>query len=515
MASREAKGTTKGRVRQTGVNLMTTHPTDIPQSAFRDPQSRHALTLAEVLIAMGIMTIGLLGVASVFPVGGHYIQTGDVADRAGAVAQAALEDAVVQGHLDPENWIVHDINRTTGNPGLFMRLVSGEAPGPNDATRNRVVLGLRAALVDASLPPSVLGVARSTPEANRAALHGGAYVIDPLGMMSALADPATGNTITANPFNSAPIRHFPAFGGLATRAASGPGSPMWNHWLANGLTWPVRRATVLGSMPLMNGSANNAGQFSRALPTAVEMFSTRDDLALSLPAAGEDPARQLWRRGALGAPSTRQSARNFSWVVSVAPGSSVERNAIATRPDSYPVEVSSVVFHKRATGRGVEAALQAERLVNARLVSSGGGAGELLLERRAPGASGVPDTQYTREPTTSPFEDLRSGEYLMVVAPHPLSSEVNPRLGLRWCRVLSVQDSGTVEVGAARRPYTLSRDQRVLVSLRGPDWPWQPAADPTDLTQLSNDLRVAIVPGAVAVHTKTMRLEAGSEWSVD
>ena len=40
----------------------------------RNPKSRRGISLTEVLIAMGIMTVGLLGVASVFPVGGWYMQ---------------------------------------------------------------------------------------------------------------------------------------------------------------------------------------------------------------------------------------------------------------------------------------------------------------------------------------------------------------------------------------------------------------------------------------------------------
>ena len=69
---------------------------------------RSAMSLAEVLVSMGIMTIGLLGVAALFPVGGRYMQSGDIADNANAIAQAALDDAIIRGHLDPENWVVHD-----------------------------------------------------------------------------------------------------------------------------------------------------------------------------------------------------------------------------------------------------------------------------------------------------------------------------------------------------------------------------------------------------------------------
>ena len=128
------------------------------------------------------------------------------------------------------------------------------------------------------------------------------------------------------------------------------------------------------------------------------------------------------------------------------------------------------------------------------------------------------------EPDTSPFEDLKVGQYVMVVGPHPQSfvgdatTASRPRLALRWCRVLSIEDRGSPTL-ADGNAYPLNENQ-VLVAFRGPQWPWNPARagsnlDFLDTTLLSNDLRVAILPGVVAVHTKTMRLESGSAWSID
>ena len=59
----------------------------------RVPVSRLGISLTEVLIAMGILTVGLLGVASIFPVASFYMQKGDVADRGSAIAQAAFNEA--------------------------------------------------------------------------------------------------------------------------------------------------------------------------------------------------------------------------------------------------------------------------------------------------------------------------------------------------------------------------------------------------------------------------------------
>src|SRR3990172_9543175 len=71
----------------------------LPPSPFR-----HGISLTEVLIPMGILTIGLLGVAAVFPVGSFYMQKGDIPDRGSAIAQAAFADALARGLLNPSTW---------------------------------------------------------------------------------------------------------------------------------------------------------------------------------------------------------------------------------------------------------------------------------------------------------------------------------------------------------------------------------------------------------------------------
>lgn len=458
---------------------------------------RRAVTLTEVLIAMGILAVGLLGVASVFPVGGFYMQSGDLADRGGAIAQAALEDAVIRGHLNPENWLVHDVSN---GRGAIISFADG-LPNPTNPGRRR--LGLREASIESfSYPNDTLSVIKPLrSDLARGALFGEAYIIDPLGFAGAAA-----NSDLTNVNNSSPIRSFPGF--PMSTANQWYTSPSWAPWDSAGgrLLWPVRRVSTLSNWGNL--------QLSR------EFFSGFDDLALTLPDSGDEPARQNWETWASGsgaAPSVRQSRGDYSWIISVAPGSSTARNGLATNPDAYPVEVSAVVFHKRVLPKersiGVQEIADTEKLVDARVVSTSPGGGELLLTKRA------------NDPGESPFEDLRAGQYVLVTGPHPLSTPQRPMLVLRWCRVLNIEDSGEPLLRGGQP--ILNRDLQVLVSLRGADWPWQAAPSleigtssddrrqPPPSGTLSNDLKVAIVPGAVAVHTKTMRLEAGSEWSIE
>ena len=76
---------------------------------------------------------------------------------------------------------------------------------------------------------------------------------------------------------------------------------------------------------------------------------------------------------------------NYSWIISVSPGSSEARDALATHPDAYQYDVSVVVFHKRvfqandeSNGNNpIKGVLEAERLVNAKVVTTGISGGEL------------------------------------------------------------------------------------------------------------------------------------------
>lgn len=476
----------------------------------RPAVARRALTLAEVLIAMGLLAVGLLGVAAVFPVGGYYMQSGDVTDRADAIAQAALNDAIIRGYLDPNRWVVHDGTISGANSARFIELVEGGASrriSTDPARRTGLRRARAVAQTDSAGPADQIlsvNVQRGHYTSRR---FGGAYVLDPLGITSIL-ETSPSSVVTGTGLSFV-VRRFPA---------SIPDSDdQWADWFTGIYGWPVRRATPIHDADELNGAYYG---LQRAI--AEELFTASDDLALTLPTSGDQPARQLWETSVISgdaAPSARQSAKDFSWLLTVAPAESSQRDTAAAAPDAYPMEVSAVVFHKRAAVRGVEATLQSERLVKARVVSTGPGGGELLLEKR------TAEKTYGPLADLSPFEDLREGQYVMVVGPHPLSGVNGPMLVLRWYRVVSIEDegrpalggSGQVQLGVTGAGATQS--DRVLVGLRGPDWPWQPAADlelgTVPPTNRANDLRVAIVPGAVAVHTKTMRLETGSEWSID
>lgn len=65
---------------------------------------RRGVSLMEVLMSIFILTVGLLGMASLIPVGGFQVSEAIKADRAAAVGRAAFYEVRIRGLLDPRKW---------------------------------------------------------------------------------------------------------------------------------------------------------------------------------------------------------------------------------------------------------------------------------------------------------------------------------------------------------------------------------------------------------------------------
>lgn len=68
------------------------------------------LSLLEVLVSMFILLFGLVGVASLFPVGKYHVQQAFQYDQASAVGQRAFEEIRVRGLLRPDRWNMQNGN---------------------------------------------------------------------------------------------------------------------------------------------------------------------------------------------------------------------------------------------------------------------------------------------------------------------------------------------------------------------------------------------------------------------
>lgn len=453
---------------------------------------RNGISLTEVLIALGILTVGLLGVASVFPVGSWYMQKATIADQGSAIAQSVMNDAVTRGWLNPNSWYV-----------MVPRVRSTTPLSPPPATPPGWSQGFQC---DGKYCPSATPILSTFTRPFAAALGeaisqqaaatdatiinkqlGAAYVIDPMGV-AAMAVP--NGVALSNKY----AYSFPASMNQLGGSTSGNlYNTAWQAWGNSPVdTWPIRRATIQQA---------DGWQLSPALASA--MCSGTDDLAVDLPKRDDRPAMQNWdvykpTTASPSLPMARQWTGDFSWMMTVVPTTMAARNGMASNPEGYDYQVSVVVFHKRglptsyATSNAEAYNNSAlERGVRAKVLSTGPNGGELLLQ-------GFGNNDSTTE---NPFSQLKTGNWIMLCGPHPNSSDSSPKFVLNWYQVLSIDKEGT-------GIQNFDPNSQRVVALRGTQWPWQPATSLTANNELSNGLCVAICKGAVAVHTKTLRLES-------
>jgi hypothetical protein len=453
------------------------------------------ISLTEVLIAMGIMTVGLLGVASVFPVGTWYMEKAKVADQGSAIAQSVMSDIVARGLLNPGAWLVvtpAPLSAVVTSPNYRYMTKDGKytsvrAPVPGTFTRpyaETLAEGLKQNPTDPVLLSKQFG---------------NAIVIDPM-----FSTAAANNSATAIGNLNAAAYAFPACAYAAFPwSGSYYGTRAWDPWRASGgteKTWPIRRATFQQS---------NGWPLDRSM--AESLCRGSDDLAYDFPQRADRPAMQNWDTAASTSgqiPLARKWTGDYSWIASVVPTTNAGRDGMARNPEGFSYNVSVVVFYKRgmpSTPPTVNSemidASSYERAVGAKILSTGTNGGEVLLTQLYAGNSPVDSL------TASPFDNLKAGQWIMLCGPHPNSSATEPRFVLNWYQVLSID-----KVGAGVQNFNPSR-QRV-VAVRGPEWPWQPrlsypsAQQNSNAALLSDDLCAGIFKGAVAVHTKTLRLES-------
>ena len=65
------------------------------------PTRRRGITLMEVLISLGILSVGLASVVALIPAGGSQAKLSVIEDRRAALGYAAMADAISRGILNP------------------------------------------------------------------------------------------------------------------------------------------------------------------------------------------------------------------------------------------------------------------------------------------------------------------------------------------------------------------------------------------------------------------------------
>ena len=140
------------------------------------PASRRGMSLMEVLISVFVLSVGLLGVAALIPVGKLAMKETDKSDRTGACGRAALRDLRVRGLLYTTTW----------SPGTAYQLNALVIPRtPNGNTYICTKPGTSSTTTEPTWPTTV-GSA-PVPDGSAAwADMGTVFVIDPRGSFASL-----------------------------------------------------------------------------------------------------------------------------------------------------------------------------------------------------------------------------------------------------------------------------------------------------------------------------------------
>jgi len=430
-------------------------------SAFRNPHSAFPLgiSLIEVLISMFVLLFGLMGVAALFPVGNFYAQKGEKYDLGGALGQTAMEALKTRGLLRPEKWLY-----ASNPPGQKGGITPAPVMLPNTGRFN---------------VPLRFGASGSKKE------HPGhAFVIDPLGM-------AAGASVSkGTPW----LESFP----LWNKQQSGTNNKvpvMIRAWrdamtaagVVSGTDWPVRRLTL-------DVNPNPNTPFSMTGPVADILFRLRDDLVVEQPKQDDHPAIQRWEvadpNNTPNDPTddsllARQFQGNYSWLATIVPTSTAALAGLQPADSGYgqyDYEVSVVVFRKR----DITPSAESERLVDARLLV--GGEIEMFIQGNNSPANLDPA-----------FQDIRSGDWIAVMGVHPTTGVFL----LKWYRMLALDRETSVN------PNNTNEYLRRAM-LAGPDWPFGGSTN-----TVAANLKVALLPGAIGVVTKPMKMETDSLWRIE
>ena len=442
----ESRGVTGGTL---------SHPT---ARLARDGMQRRGISLLEVLLSMFILTVGMLGVAALIPVGRYDLKHASQADRTSAVGRAVYRDVQVRGMLEPEMWLSPAYDASVPeNPWFDV----DEIPYANMDVNNLI------------LHPLVFG---------------NSLCIDPLFVakeQDALGGPLAQNwTGRAFPY---PLDNDPAGGAVAVPRMARGTLKAWNDHNRAPRAWPL------------------------GLLAAERIFRWQDDLVF-------DPvAHDLDGRPAqvFDVTSSAQYLGDYSWLVTLAP--ELDANSV-TNPNYVPQNytASVVVFYRRVLDRAPLAideragTLPTERTVYAEF-PFGPGMGTVDVVLRLSAAAGNPLDGSAEQ---SDFPAVKAGQWIMLCgwtrndgSTPSLHADNRMWATFRWYRVASVGELLPV----ADNPYGDQEDEwQQNVTLAGP--PMWDAAMNFGLTYFDADdnggptLHAVIVDGVVGVYEKTVRL---------
>jgi len=294
---------------------------------------RSGVSLMEVLIGTFVLSVGMLGLAALIPIGRFAIVETGKADRAGACGRAGLRELKVQRMLDPTTWWWYD---SAANNLASVVVFPPPTPPPT--------------------PPPYIADDPTTSEPMAA------FAIDPMQMARAAVD---GNLalVSRFPYDDPTTATAPRMTRITLASMLDVNTGELSLPLARrSFVW---RDELLFEMPedvtgrprrlVRNGTSGDVGPYP-------QMFSGE----VSFPP---------------GTPLVPQTDENYSWIATVTPAI-VENGMNPMIRRLYSVSI--VVFWKRDYTVDTSAPTPTERVVTARMIGDGYGGGDVELTGSPP-----------------------------------------------------------------------------------------------------------------------------------
>ena len=437
----------------------------------------------EVLISVFILSVGLMGLLALIPIGTIDVLEAVKADRGSSAGRAVNHDVKVRRMCYPAMWMNH--------------MQSDD--------------------------PIMLGNATSTQTW---------WDLDDLREMNPDSPVEEGHSICIDPLFIAKA-HAP-FGSTGSLPASWPGRA-FPYYLDNdpapaaaGMLGPVPMTTPaepprMTRVSLRSWPSTWAPMMSFGL--ADRIFSWQDDLIFNLPTDGT--LRPEIQPSDVG---RGQSTGNYTWMATLTPA---DGQADVLTTDRRLYNYSVVVFYKRNLNPPVanpasvlandpyyawrladrSVGPPSERIVFADLLTPGVSFGGGDVRLRLLTNSALPNSD-PNAPEQSDFTKLRPGNWIL------LSGILVPSGGehrsvFQWYRVVALGDGPTLwdpSHPTDPQPTPSMQPEWVRdVTLAGPDWQPGPFQD-VDGVATYGTLYATLIEGVVAVYTRTIELDTWSGW---
>lgn len=444
------------------------------RSCPRITAGRRGVTIIEVLFAIGIAIVGLLGVIALIPVGTYHANRSLTSDSATRIGLAAQREFILRGYSSPDMWRGDFVGNDSPTD------VTGWFPFLAPSASSKVTY-MGFPLVPAPTAANSFSYSTGNTWVNANAAGQGYWNV-PRGVHAFCIDPRLIATHTANhtiPASDRLVR-FPYYLDNDSTTNSGQNYPRMRRI-------SVAAAPTVFPNPAVVPNANDlTGPVT--LAHANSIFISNDDLAIQVDDADKsvDPIPQMIEQLGNGAgpsvPVKQQYEGQYSWIATLAPKVGASNSA------SELYILSIVVFKQRslALPGDNETTLPTERVVDFAVTSNGStGSIEVRLAANA-------------DPTTGPvfapeYLALSQGDWVLLQGATPAIPY------FRWYQVIGAGGDAKASGNGMWERY---------VTLQGPEW--LPATYPIPGATTAGQM--VMVDGIVGVYQKTIRLETTSLW---